>query len=101
MPAPDAGKSDNDSRRMIQIENLKVKFKTESGWFEAVKGISFNLQKGEVIGIVGESGSGKSVTSLSIMRLHDPAASEMSGRILYKGIDLLTLPADKMLEFRG
>ena len=86
---------------MIQIENLKVKFKTESGWFEAVKGISFNLQKGEVIGIVGESGSGKSVTSLSIMRLHDPAASELSGRILYKGTDLLALPADRMLEFRG
>ena len=86
---------------MIKIQNLKVSFRTESGWFEAVKGISFDLQKGEVVGIVGESGSGKSVTSLSIMRLHDPAASKLSGEILYKNIDLLALPPEKMLEYRG
>ena len=86
---------------MIKIQNLKVSFRTESGWFDAVKGISFDLKKGEVVGIVGESGSGKSVTSLSIMRLHDPAASKLSGEILYKGTDLLTLPAAQMLEYRG
>ena len=86
---------------MIRVENLEVKFKTESGWFEAVKGISFNLEKGEVIGIVGESGSGKSVTSLSIMRLHDPANTKISGHIFYKDTDLLTLPAEKMPDYRG
>ncbi|NEU08223.1 ABC transporter ATP-binding protein [Flavihumibacter sp. R14] len=86
---------------MIRIENLKVKFKTESGWFEAVKGVSFDLKKGEVMGIVGESGSGKSVTSLSIMRLHDPAISLFSGHIFYKDIDLLALPEEKMPDYRG
>ena len=86
---------------MIRVENLEVKFKTESGWFEAVKGISFNVEKGEVIGIVGESGSGKSVTSLSIMRLHDPANTEISGHIFYKDTDLLALPAEKMTDYRG
>ncbi len=86
---------------MIGVENLKVSFRADKGWFEAVKGISFDLKKGEVVGIVGESGSGKSVTSLAIMRLHDPAASKVSGKILYKDIDLLGLPAKNMLEYRG
>jgi peptide/nickel transport system ATP-binding protein len=86
---------------MIRVENLKVQFKTESGWLEAVKGISFNLKKGEVVGIVGESGSGKSVTSLSIMRLHDPVNSQITGKILYKEIDLLALPSEKMPDYRG
>lgn len=86
---------------MIRIENLGVKFRTESGWFEAVKGISFQLEKGEVIGIVGESGSGKSVTSLSIMRLHDPAVTHITGHIFYNNIDLLSLPAGQMQEYRG
>jgi peptide/nickel transport system ATP-binding protein len=86
---------------MIRIEKLNVRFKTEGGWFEAVKGISFNLNKGEVIGIVGESGSGKSVTSLSIMRLHDPASSVISGHIFYKDVDLLALASNGMTEYRG
>ena len=86
---------------MIRVENLEVQFKTEGGWFEAVKGISFTLKKGEVVGIVGESGSGKSVTSLSIMRLHDPANSKISGNIFYNNTDLLALPAEKMPDYRG
>ena len=86
---------------MIRIENLGVKFKTESGWFEAVKGISFKVEKGEVIGIVGESGSGKSVTSLSVMRLHDPAITQITGHIFYNDIDLIGLTADQMQEYRG
>jgi ABC-type dipeptide/oligopeptide/nickel transport system ATPase component len=50
---------------MLSVDNLNIQFKTPNGLFDAVKGISFQLAKGETIGIVGESGSGKSVTSLS------------------------------------
>ncbi|WP_448699148.1 ABC transporter ATP-binding protein [Mucilaginibacter sp. AW1-3] len=86
---------------MLSIANLKVEFKTENGTFEAVKGLSFNLDKGEVIGIVGESGSGKSVTSLAIMRLLEPGVSEVKGEILLDDINLLSLPETEMRNIRG
>ncbi|MBC7743480.1 MAG: ABC transporter ATP-binding protein [Flavobacterium sp.] len=86
---------------MISIKNLEVSFRTENGWFPAVRKISFDLKKSEVVGIVGESGSGKSVTSLSIMRLHDPAASKITGEIFYNEIDLLSLSVDQILNYRG
>ena len=54
---------------LIEVKNLSVEFKTDNGIVEAVRDISFNIQKGKTIGLVGESGSGKSVTALSIMRL--------------------------------
>src|ERR1700742_3521150 len=86
---------------MLTVNDLKVQFKTENGLFEAVKGISFTLDKGEVIGIVGESGSGKSVTSLATMRLLEPGVSKVTGEILLDGVNLLTLPEDEMRAIRG
>ncbi|WP_036678728.1 ABC transporter ATP-binding protein [Daejeonella oryzae] len=86
---------------MIKISNLQVKFNTEEGLFDAVKGISFELQQGEIMGIVGESGSGKSVTSLSIMRLHDQRSTKLSGEILFGDTDLLKLTEKQMLDYRG
>jgi len=86
---------------MLTVNNLKVQFKTENGVFEAVKGISFGLDKGEVIGIVGESGSGKSVTSLAIMRLLEPVLSQVKGEILLDEINLLALPETEMRTIRG
>ena len=88
--------------KLIQINDLKTYFYTEAGTAKAVDGISFDIYKGEVLGIVGESGSGKSVTSLSINRLiPNPPGEIVSGEILYKGINLLDLDYETMRNYRG
>lgn len=86
---------------MLQVNDLKVSFKTGNGYAEAVKGSSFTLQKGETIGIVGESGSGKSVTSLAIMRLHNAANTRISGEILLDNSNITQLSEDEMRGIRG
>ena len=78
------------SDKLIEIKNLKTYFYTEAGTAKAVNDVSFDVMKGEVLGIVGESGSGKSVTSLSINRLiPNPPGEIVSGEILYnKNFDI-------------
>ena len=88
--------------KLIEINNLKTYFHTEAGVVKAVDDISFDIYKGEVLGIVGESGSGKSVTSLSINRLiPNPPGEIVGGKIIYNDIDLLSLSHEKMRELRG
>ena len=88
--------------KLIEVKNLKTFFYTEAGVAKAVNNISFDILKGEVLGIVGESGSGKSVTSLSINRLiPDPPGKIESGEILYNGTNLLDLSYDEMSKYRG
>ncbi|MDA3856544.1 MAG: ABC transporter ATP-binding protein [Candidatus Woesearchaeota archaeon] len=87
---------------LFEIKNLKTHFKTEAGIAKAVDGVSFNIYKGEILGLVGESGSGKSVTSLSINRLIPmPPGEIVSGEIIYKGVDLLKLSYKEMRKYRG
>lgn len=86
---------------MLKTERLNVEFKTETGWFHAVKDVSFILETGKVIGIVGESGSGKSVTSLAIMRLHDEQSAKISGSILLDDENLLSISENNMRSVRG
>jgi peptide/nickel transport system ATP-binding protein len=86
---------------MLQVNDLNIKFKTQNGFFEAVKGISFHLDKGETVGIVGESGSGKSVTSLALMRLLNEDQTKISGQVLLNGVSLCELPEDEMRKIRG
>ena len=86
---------------MLQVNDLTIKFKTQNGFFEAVKGVSFHLNKGETIGIVGESGSGKSVTSLAIMRLLDEKQTIIGGQVLLNGQSLCKLPEEDMEKIRG
>ncbi len=89
-------------KKLIEIENLKTYFYTESGTAKAVDGVNFDIYEGEVLGIVGESGSGKSVTSLSINRLiPNPPGDIVDGKVLFKGINLLDLSYDEMKEYRG
>ncbi|KRE10798.1 ABC transporter ATP-binding protein [Priestia megaterium] len=88
--------------KMIQIKNLHVQFSTYGGRVQAVRGVSFDLHKGETLAIVGESGCGKSVTSQSIMRLiPTPPGRITSGSILFKGQDLTKLSEKKMRDIRG
>lgn len=86
---------------LLEVQNLKTRFKTDDGSFYAVDDVSFNVKKGQTLGIVGESGCGKSVTSLSIMRLIQKPGSIEAGKILFKGKDLLGLSDDKMRDIRG
>ena len=88
--------------RLIQVKNLKTYFYTEAGTAKAVDGVSFDIYKGEVLGIVGESGSGKSVTSLSINRLiPNPPGEIVSGEIIYNDTNLLDLSYEEMRNYRG
>ena len=88
--------------KMIQIKNLHVQFSTYGGRVQAVRGVSFDLHKGETLAIVGESGCGKSVTSQSIMRLiPTPPGRITSGSILFKSQDLTKLSEKKMRDIRG
>ena len=88
--------------KLIEIKNLKTYFHTEAGTVKAVDDVSFDIYKGEVLGIVGESGSGKSVTSLSINRLIPvPPGEIVSGKIIYKNTNLLELSYEEMRNYRG
>lgn len=87
---------------ILSVEDLKTYFRTEDGVVKAVDGISFELERGETLGIVGESGSGKSVTNLSILRLVPDPPGKISGRkIEFDGIDLLSISTADIRKIRG
>lgn len=88
--------------QVLSVQDLHVAFTTYGGEVKAVRGVSFNLHKGETLAIVGESGCGKSVTSQSIMRLiPDPPGKVTNGKILFKGKDLLKITEPQMRKIRG
>src|SRR5215211_5599272 len=87
---------------LLEVRNLRTYFDTEDGIVKAVDDISFQLKRGETLGIVGESGSGKSVTNLSIIRLiPNPPGKIVSGEVLFNGSDLLSLPKEAIRKIRG
>src|SRR3954454_10732851 len=86
---------------LLRVEGLTTVFDTPRGPVPAVDDIAFEIRAGETLGLVGESGSGKSVTALSIMRLVQPPGRIAGGRILFKGRDLLGVPAKEMESIRG
>src|SRR5919202_1665642 len=88
------------AERLLEVRDLHVRFATEDGIVNAVDGVSFELDRGEVLGIVGESGSGKSVTALTLMGLTRDVNTRYEGEILYKGRNLLTRPEREMQDFR-
>ena len=86
---------------LLSVQDLHTTFRTDSGEVQAVNGVSFNLNPGEILGIVGESGSGKSVTAYSVMQILADNGRIKSGHILYKGEDLTTWSEKQMSHFRG
>ncbi|MEZ5308103.1 MAG: ABC transporter ATP-binding protein [Pyrinomonadaceae bacterium] len=87
---------------LLSVSDLRTYFQTEDGVVKAVDGISFELKKGETLGIVGESGSGKSVTNLSVMRLiPEPPGKIVSGDIVFDGTDIRALSIDEIRKIRG
>jgi oligopeptide/dipeptide ABC transporter ATP-binding protein len=87
---------------VLEVQDLHTYFQTRWGTVRAVDGVSFDLHRGETLGIVGESGSGKSVTMLSLMRLvPSPPGRIVSGRIILEGEDILELSEEEMGRVRG
>jgi oligopeptide transport system ATP-binding protein len=87
---------------ILSVRNLKTYFNTDDGIVKAVDGVSFDLRKGETLGIVGESGSGKSVTNLSVMRLiPSPPGKIVSGEILFDGADVISMSQKELRQLRG
>ena len=86
---------------LLSVQDLHTTFRTDSGEVQAVNGVSFNLNPGEILGIVGESGSGKSVTAYSVMQILADNGRIKSGHILYKGEDLTMWSEKQMSHFRG
>lgn len=90
-----------DEQRLLSVQHLCTSFFTDNGEVHAVNDVSFDLDKGKILGIVGESGSGKSVTAYTVMQILADTAKVRSGHIFFKGEDLLTWPERKMRAFRG
>ena len=87
---------------ILSVNGLKTYFQTEDGLVKAVDDVSFELKKGETLGIVGESGSGKSVTNLSVMRLiPEPPGKIVDGTIVFDGVDVRSLSLDDVRKIRG
>lgn len=85
----------------LQVRNLRISFRTTNGKVQAVRGIDFDLAKGETLAIVGESGSGKSVTSKAILGIQANNAVTESGEIIYDGKDLLKISEEEFHKIRG
>ena len=90
------------AKNVLNIKDLYVSFDTYAGEVQAVRGVSYHVDEGEVLGVVGESGCGKSVTAQTIMKLNPmPPAKIKSGEITLDGIDIIATSEDKMQEIRG
>ena len=89
------------SEHLLSVQDLHTSFFTDAGEVQAVNGITFNLDPGEILGIVGESGSGKSVSAYSIMQILADTGKIVGGKILYKGEEISSWTEKQMQNFRG
>ncbi|MGJ5142635.1 ABC transporter ATP-binding protein [Bradyrhizobium oligotrophicum] len=86
---------------VLSVRNLQVEFTTRRGTLRAIDGVSYDIAKGEVLGVVGESGAGKSVTGLAVIGLIDPPGRISGGEIQLSGLRIDNLPPDEMRKVRG
>ncbi len=96
-----AGTSGTEGDPVLEVRDLQVRFGTKRGVAEVVNGISYDLYPGETLAIVGESGSGKSVGVLALMGLVPQPPGRVSGRVMFDGDDLLSMPDDRLRRIRG
>ncbi|WP_327353660.1 ABC transporter ATP-binding protein [Streptomyces sp. NBC_01304] len=89
------------SDAFLQVRDLRVQFSTEDGIVKAVDGLSFDLERGKTLGIVGESGSGKSVTNLTVLGLHNPRSTTVTGSISLDGQELTDASEKTLEKLRG
>src|SRR5690242_20352168 len=89
------------AEKLLDVDDLHVHFATEDGVVRAVDGVSFTLDRGQVLGIVGESGSGKSVTAMTVMGLTRDVNARFGGEVVYQGRNLLEISDTEMQNFRG
>src|SRR5919205_3032832 len=87
--------------KLLDVDDLHVRFRTEDGVVRAVDGVSFSIERGKVLGIVGESGSGKSVTAMTILGLTRGGNASFEGKVAYKDNNLLTMSEAELRRFRG
>ncbi|MCW2669335.1 MAG: oligopeptide transporter ATP-binding protein [Frankiales bacterium] len=85
----------------LEVRDLKIHFPTDDGLVKAVDGLSFQLEKGQTLGIVGESGSGKSVTSLGILGLHKGTRAQLGGEVWLDGEELVSASKEEVRKLRG
>jgi peptide/nickel transport system ATP-binding protein len=90
-----------DRSPLVQVDDLSVRFETRDATVDAVNGVNFTLERGEVLCILGESGSGKSVTMRAMMRLLPPRTARLGGRVLIGGEDVLAMNRSALLALRG
>jgi peptide/nickel transport system ATP-binding protein len=93
--------STSSNELLLDVRDLTVRFPTPDGVVQAVSEVSFQLRRGETLGVVGESGSGKSVSNLAIMGLLNRRRTQISGQVLFEGTDLLALEPDELRKIRG
>ncbi len=86
---------------LLEVNNLHTHFFTRNGIIKAVDGISFSIEKGEILGIVGESGAGKSITGFSMLGLIDQPGKIVSGEIIFNGVDLVKKSEKELQKIRG
>lgn len=90
------------AERILEVKNLSTGFRTERGLLKAIDGVSFYVEKGEILGVVGESGCGKSVTSQTILRLYDEKyTAKHDGEVIFDGKDILHITEKEMEKIRG
>ncbi|HEY0005820.1 MAG TPA: ABC transporter ATP-binding protein [Pyrinomonadaceae bacterium] len=86
---------------LLEVKNLQTHFPTRAGLVRAVDGVSFHVERGELLGLVGESGCGKSITALSVMRLISKPGKIVGGEIIFDGENLLEASEERLREIRG
>jgi peptide/nickel transport system ATP-binding protein len=101
MTKPEEDRTPSGSDAFLSVRDLYVHFATEDGVVKAVDGLSFDLQRGQTLGIVGESGSGKSVTNLTVLGLHNPKTTTIGGEIILDGQELTGASNRALERLRG